>query len=110
MNRKLKNSCPQSREVVIQNYFMEHRAKLIDIAAYLDRVDRAEPATAVDGQIDFRQQAFMAAVEILQSSQTDRVRRILTLFSDTSDTIPQSAAGTKGATGAVDITSREDQP
>ena len=28
---------------VLDRYFLEHRAKLIDIAAFLDRVDRAEP-------------------------------------------------------------------
>ena len=38
-------SCPASRSKVVDLYFLEHRAKLIDIASFLDRVDRA-PADA----------------------------------------------------------------
>ncbi len=46
---------PQSREQVVQQYFLEHRAKLLDIAAYLDRIDRA---TATTAETDFRDHAF----------------------------------------------------
>ena len=31
-------SCPASREQVVSQYFLEHRAKVIDIAAFLDRL------------------------------------------------------------------------
>ena len=36
--------CPMTRAQVIDAYFMEHRAKVIDIAAYLDRIERASGA------------------------------------------------------------------
>ena len=36
-----KEPCPIPPDEVIARYFLEHRAKLIDIAAFLDRVERA---------------------------------------------------------------------
>ena len=37
------NPLPLTASAVVDTYFMEHRAKLLDIAAFLDRVDRATP-------------------------------------------------------------------
>ena len=55
-------TCPATRSKIVELYFLEHRAKLIDIASFLDRVDRA-PA---DGQeTDFRVEAFRRALAIL---------------------------------------------
>ena len=91
------SNCPAPRSRVIELYFMEHRAKLIDIAAFLDRLDRAEDDL---GGEDFRIGAFHRAVGILQDAKPDRSKRVLELFSDpTPDPIP-SAAGMKGADGA----------
>ena len=78
-------------------YFMEHRARLIDIAAYLDRVDRGQGADPGD----FRDAAFRRALLILTDGESQRARRILELFSDESTDLPQSADGMKGASGAV---------
>ena len=93
------NTVPQTREQVINTYFMEHRAKLIDIAAYLDRIDRGSGA-APD---DLRDQAFRRAIEILTDGEPLRAKRILELFSDHSTALPESAEGMKGAAGAVAI-------
>ena len=65
-------SCPATREKVIDLYFMEHRAKLIDIAAFLDRFDRAEGAA---GPEDFRMAAFRKAVGILSETEPQRAKR-----------------------------------
>lgn len=94
-------TCPQNREEVINTYFMEHRAKLIDIAAYLDRLDRAQP---VSDQTDFRDAAFRNAISILTDGESQRARRILDLFSDHTTEMPQSADGMKGALGAPLVT------
>ncbi len=92
------SNCPASRSAIVDLYFMEHRAKLIDIAAFLDRLDRANDASATED--DFRIQAFRQALEILSESQSQRAKRILDFLSDHStDPIP-SAAGMKGAFGA----------
>jgi hypothetical protein len=90
-------TCPQNREEVINTYFMEHRAKLIDLAAYLDRLDRARP---VGDDADFRDLAFRNAIAILTDGQSQRARRILDLLSDQTTAMPQSADGMKGALGA----------
>ena len=89
---------PQSPEQVLDTYFMEHRAKLIDIAAYLDRLDRAREAGGEHS--DFRDDAFQEALTILNDGQPHRAKRILHLLSDHTTAIPQSAHGMKGASGA----------
>ena len=93
-------TCPQTQEQVIGMYFLEHRAKLLDIAAFLDRVDRAQ--LEVVGS-DFRHDAFKQAIGLLIDGEPGRVKRILELLSDSSAELPQSAHGTKGASGAVKI-------
>jgi hypothetical protein len=87
-----------TRTQVVERYFMEHRAKLIDIAAFLDRVDRAAPDG--DGGDDFRVAAFRAALAILLEAEPERAKRVLDLFSDHTGEPIESAAGMKGAFGA----------
>ena len=82
-----------TREQVLEIYFMEARSKLIDLAAFLDRVERAE------GADDFRMAAFRQALQELQRGQADRAKRVLLALSDpTREPIP--AATTKAASGA----------
>jgi len=88
---------------VVDAYFIEHRGKLLDVAAFLDRVDRA---AGEEGGEDFRVAALRRAVEILIDGGGDRTRRILELLSDTT-TEPVAAAGAKGASGAVPPTLSE---
>jgi hypothetical protein len=81
------------REQVIDLYFMEARAKLIDLAAFLDRVDRAP------GTDDFRMAAFRRALHELPGAEPDRAKRVLLGLSDpTTDPLP--VATTKSAAGA----------
>ena len=93
-------NCPMSRADVIDRYFMEHRAKLIDIAAFLDRLDRADPDGA--GDEDYRISAMRRAVAELQSDEPHRARRVLELLSDPTTEPIASAKGMKGAFGAYD--------
>jgi hypothetical protein len=85
-----------TRAQVIDAYFMEHRARLLDVAAFLDRIDRAGP-----GVDDFRMNAYRNAIALLLDGKPERTRRILEHFSDPSTT-PIPAAHVKGATGAHD--------
>lgn len=94
------SAIPMSREQVISTWFLQHRARLLDIAAYLDRVDRAVPAS---GEPDFREEAMRQAVAVLGDGQPERARRILALLSDHTTELPQSAEGMKGASGAVPL-------
>jgi len=98
---KLPPNCPLTREQVIDRYFLEHRAKLIDIAALLDRIDRAAPAAPGPSAatVDYRIDALQRALDVLRDGDGERARRVLELFSDpTAD--PIAAATAKGAAGA----------
>lgn len=95
--------CPLPQAQVVDQYFMEHRAKLIDIAAFLDRLDRASDApTSSD---DFRVQAFRRAIAVLSDGDPRRAQRVLESFSDFSTEVPVSAHGLKGASGAAPASS-----
>ena len=48
-----------TREQVLDLYFMDARSKLIDLAAFIDRVERAS------GEDDFRIKAFREALKKL---------------------------------------------
>lgn len=82
-----------TKQQVLDLYFMENRAKLIDIAAFLDRIDRAE------GDADFRLAALVAAMKSLAGGSPDRARNVLLSLSDPT-TEPIEAAPGKGAVGA----------
>ncbi|MEX0655828.1 MAG: hypothetical protein WD534_01405 [Phycisphaeraceae bacterium] len=89
-------TCPLTRDQAINRYFLEHRAKLIDIAAFLDRLDRAPADAPAD---DYRINALHRALDLLRDGRPDRARRVLELFSDpTTDPIPK--AHTQAASGA----------
>ena len=97
-------SCPLARRRVVDLYFMEHRAKLLDLAAFLDRIDRARDDGTGE---DFRIDALRRATGLLFDGDGERTRRILDLFSDPG-TEPIPAAGVKGADGAFNPASRSD--
>ncbi len=82
-----------NRQQLLDLYFLEARARLIDLAAFLDRLDRAP------GQADFRLSALVQALNELRREDGRRAEHVLLSLSDpTSEPIP--AAMTKGACGA----------
>jgi hypothetical protein len=82
-----------TRQQVLDLYFMEARSKLIDLAAFLDRVDRA------GGEADFRLAALRQALSRLDRTTPDRAEQVLLALSDpTGEPIPE--ATTKAACGA----------
>ncbi len=92
------HNTPISNEVV-DRYFLEHRAKLIDIAAFFDRVDRAGGTSKAES--DYRIAALFKAIDVLCDGRANRAGRILAIFSDGTIKLTQSAPGVKGATGAA---------
>ncbi|MFW6058736.1 MAG: hypothetical protein ACODAQ_01055 [Phycisphaeraceae bacterium] len=90
-------TCPLSREQVIDRYFLEHRQKVIDIAAFLDRIDRAAPTGAAT---DPRLTALHRAMDILRDDQPERARRILETLSDPTIDPADSADALGPAVGA----------
>ncbi len=82
-----------TRQQLLDLYFMDARSKLIDIAAFLDRVDRGE------GEADFRLAAFRKALQELQRDDAVRAKSVLMSLSDpTTEPIPKAPG--KGAVGA----------
>ncbi len=96
--------CPLSKTKVVEDYFLEHRAQVIDIAAFLDRIDRAGGEGR--GHQDFRIKALLEGLSILLDGQGDRARRALEVFSDPGDAL-KALAGEKGARGAFDADQKE---
>ena len=82
-----------NRRQVLDLYFLEARSKLIDLAAFLDRVERAP------GEDDYRLVALRAALPELSGPAKSRAEAVLLALSDpTTEPIPQAPG--KGATGA----------
>jgi hypothetical protein len=83
-----------TRQQVLDLYFLDARHKLIEIAAFLDRLERA------DGADDFRIAAFRTALTQLSAKGKSRAKDVLLAFSDHS-TEPVARAPGKGAVGAA---------
>ena len=77
-------------------YFMDARYQLLDIAAYLDRVDRHE------GEADFRHPALLQAIDAMLSPPAglSRTQAVHHAFSDHSSE-PLEKASIQFANGAV---------
>lgn len=91
--------CPMTYAEVVDAYFIEHRAKLLDVAAFFDRLERAsEPGD------DVRIDALKAGLGLLVEGGPERARRLLELWSDLS-TEPVEVAPGKAALG-TDMSAR----
>jgi len=85
-----------TKKDILDLYFMDARYKLLDIAAYLDRLDRHH------GELDFRQRGFEKALAAMLAppSGKSRAQAVLEALSDHS-TQPADAATIQGAFGAA---------
>jgi hypothetical protein len=82
-----------TRQQVLDLYFMEARAKLIDLGAFMDRMERS------GGADDFRMKGFRDALGELTDDAPEKAKRILLKLSDPT-TEPIAVATTKAACGA----------
>ena len=89
-------SCPLTSSEIVDQYFLEHRAKVLDIAAFLDRIDRSIDA---GNAVDHRVRALLDCIAVLHDGSGDRARRVQERLSDHT-TDPIDAAGMQGALGA----------
>ena len=92
-------SSPLTRSQLVDEYFIENRTKLLDLAAYLDRLDRA--AAAAGDPPDFRMEVFDRALGALLGGGPARVERVQLILSDPT-TEPLEALDRKSAVGAHD--------
>ena len=82
-----------TRQQILDLYFVDARHKLIDLAAFMDRVERGT------GDDDFRMSAFREALGELSKGNKQSAKEVLLAFSDPT-TEPIAKATVKGATGA----------
>ncbi|MEO5716188.1 MAG: hypothetical protein ABIT37_22095 [Luteolibacter sp.] len=83
-----------SKKELLDLQFIDARHKLIDVAAFLDRIDRHP------GEDDYRYEALKKALPILLSDRPDRARAVLESFSDHTTEVSESAPF-QGAFGAA---------
>lgn len=82
-----------SKKELLDIQFIDARARLIDLAAFLDRLERHE------GGDDIRLHYFKEALPILLEDRSDRAKAVLEKFSDHSAELSETAPF-QGASGA----------
>jgi len=82
-----------NKQSVADQYFLDARAKLLDLAAYIDRMHRAE------GESDYRWHNLAACLPVLIDASSDKTRRILEMLSDPTEA-PVDVASGSSAHGA----------
>ncbi|MDP6541969.1 MAG: hypothetical protein QGF07_04195 [Phycisphaerales bacterium] len=98
-----KTTCPLSHTEAVDRYFLEHRAKVLDIAAFLDRLDRCESV-----KDDYRIDALRSCIQVLLEENNGRAENILNILSDLSKE-PIDSANEQGASGAPRINNQSNQ-
>ena len=98
------HSLPLNARQVADEFFIENRTRILDIAAFLDRLDRADVAvsegsTASSGA-DFRVIAFREALQALAGAEGNRIQAVQMIFSDPT-TEPLDELDQKSARGSV---------
>ncbi len=73
----------QTAPQILDQVFLDVRAKLLEVAAALDRLDRATSAEAVAQ--DIRRQRLQKTLEILLTQTGNRAEQLQLLFSDNYD-------------------------
>jgi len=71
-------SVPTRASSPLDREFLAIRSRLLDLAAALDRIDRADPAAANDP----RRSQIRRSLEILAADSPDRAERVLLEFSE----------------------------
>lgn len=94
---------PKTGRELVDEYFIENRTRLLEIAAFLDRLDRSDASLV---ERDYRVRAFRDALRLLEAPPAHgeprtRVERIQHLLSDPT-TEPLEKLDTKSARGAYD--------
>jgi hypothetical protein len=92
-----KGTCPLTTSQIIDEYFIENRTRLLELAAFLERLDRS--ADGIAAQSDFRMAAFHEALRVLASDAQDKMDQIQFIFSDPT-VEPREKLDAKSASGA----------
>jgi hypothetical protein len=91
---------PMNVSEALDRYFLEMRGKVLEVAAALDRVQRAKGGATASS--DYRMTALRKAIEELLSHDLGRAERVLTHLSDMTEA-PIAAVKDPKAHGAPKI-------
>ena len=95
---------PKSGRELVDEYFIENRTRVLEVAAFLDRLDRAGDVQGGAAR-DFRVRAFREALDVLTAgaarAAASRVQQIQMIFSDPT-VEPLEKLDQKSARGAYD--------
>jgi len=86
-NRKSGLGSPKTAEKLLDIYFLDMRSALLETAAAMDRIERAENGKGVFQ--DPRIRKLTQACKILKSGKENRAEQLLVLFSDPSESSPE---------------------
>lgn len=107
------NPKPQLQAVhdLVQRYFIENRSRVLELAAFLDRVARAS-AGQYEGTVnttdpDHRMDLLKKSLAALADPRPDKVQRIQILLSDPTEAPLESAPLEKSAQGVPTPNRRE---
>jgi hypothetical protein len=92
-----KASCPLTTKQIIDEYFLENRTRVLELAAFLDRLERSSDQAS--DAADFRIQAFRRALVELTRDESGKIDRVQLVFSDPT-TEPRPKLDEKSASGA----------
>jgi len=85
----------KSARELLDLYFLDNRARLLEIAAFLDRIDRS--AQAQEAREDFRYRAFERSLKLLLEPGGGRTKAVQISYSDLSTEPLADAVGLKAA-------------
>ncbi|MGH7574607.1 MAG: hypothetical protein ACREM1_05675 [Longimicrobiales bacterium] len=89
---------PKEGRALVDDAFLESRNRALELAAFLDRLDRAGGATP---ESDYRVRAFYECLDVLRSREPGRVERVHMILSDPT-VKPLETTDQKNANGAYD--------
>lgn len=72
---------PQSARQILDRHYLEIRSKILDLAASLDRIDRAEEKPEIAD--DPRVAKLQSGIQLLLAKTNNRAEQVQMLFSDT---------------------------
>lgn len=85
--------CPLTSKEILDIYFLENRARLLEIASFLDRIERSRDQEFVN---DYRYKGFMKGLEIIiNGNKKEKIKSIQLILSDLSTEPIDSAIGLK---------------
>lgn len=96
--KNLHSSTQLTSAQMIQRYFAENRSRVLEMAAFLDRLDHAVDRHSQPQ--DHRIESLLKSISELLTPADNRVLRIQKLLSDSSDAPLSSAPPEKSASGA----------